>query len=103
MGTAGSRYGEFRTALRTGSFNLAFDVARDLPRLTLSDALALTLLAAKKKPDRFEEMARRWIARLTVERAPSLDELAWATALLANAPKTSAPEGRISEILEGLL
>src|SRR4051794_12160998 len=57
IGTAGSQYGEFQTALRTGSFDLAFRVARDLPQLTLADALRLTLLAAKKAPDRYDEMA----------------------------------------------
>jgi hypothetical protein len=79
MGTAGTRYGEFHTALRTDSFELAREVARDLPKITLSDALNLTLLADRKKPDRFEEMARRWLARLLVERNPSLDQMAWAS------------------------
>ncbi len=101
MGTAGSRYGEFQTALRTGSFNLALNVAKDLPRLTLADALRLTLLAARAKPDRYEEMARRWLARLTVERQPSLDQLAWVAALLSVAPK--ADRDRLGEILRGLL
>jgi hypothetical protein len=103
MGTAGSPYGEFQTALRTGSFELACQVAQTLPRLTLSDALHLTLLAARKRPERFEEMARRWLARLLVERSPSLDELAWASALLSVAPRDGAREDRVGEILRGLL
>lgn len=35
MGEAGSGYGEFQTALRNGSFELALDLARSLPRITL--------------------------------------------------------------------
>ena len=103
MGNAGSPYGDFQTALRTGSFELAVDVARTLPRLTLSDALRLTLLAAQKAPERFDDMARRWLSRLLVERQPSLDELAWAAALLSNAPKIEEPNDRLREILRGLL
>jgi hypothetical protein len=103
MGNAGSPYGDFQTALRTGSFDLAIDVARTLPRLTLSDALRLTLLAAQKAPDKYEEMARRWLGRLMSEREPSLDELTWAAALLSNAPKIEESDDRLTEILKGLL
>lgn len=103
MGNAGSPYGDFQTALRTGSFELAVDVARSLPRLTLSDALRLTLLAARKAPERYDEMARRWLTRLMAERQPSLDELAWAAALLGNAPRIEGSDDRLREILRGLL
>jgi hypothetical protein len=103
VNSSGTRYGEFHTALRTGSFDLACEVARDLQRLTLGDALSLTLLAARTKPERFEEMARRWLARLLVERTPSLDQMAWASALLSVAPRDSAAEERVSHILRGLL
>lgn len=103
MGTAGTRYGEFQTALRTGSFDLACEVARDLQRITLGDALGLTLLAARKRPERFEEMARRWLARLLVERNPSLDEMAWASALLSVAPRSRTSEERVADVLRGLL
>jgi hypothetical protein len=101
--TSGSRYGEFQTALRTGSFRLALQVARDLPRLTLTDALRLTLLAARNEPEKYPEMARRWLARLMVERRPSLDQLTWATALLSVAPDGKADRDRLAEVLRGLL
>jgi hypothetical protein len=96
-------YGEFQTALRTGSFSVACNVARSLPRVTLSDALRLTLLAARKAPDRYPDMARRWLARLAVERSPTLDQLTWATALLSNAPKADTSDEKLTEILSGLL
>jgi hypothetical protein len=56
MGNPGTRYGEFQTALITGSFSLALTVAKDLPRLTLADALRLTLLASTAKPERYKAM-----------------------------------------------
>lgn len=102
MGNTGSRHGEFRTALRTGSYGLALNIARDLPHVSLADALGLTLLAARKSPERFDGMARRWLARLLVERQPSLDELAWASALLSNAPAGEGDDDRLAEILGGL-
>jgi hypothetical protein len=103
IGTSGTRHGEFQTALRTGSFRLALQVARDLPRLTLADALRLTLLAARHEPSRYPEMARRWLARLMVERPPSLDQLTWATALLSIAPRDETDEDRLAEVLSSLL
>lgn len=72
VGTAGSRYGEFRTALRTGSYGLARNVARDLDHIGLRDALALTLLAAEKEPHDFGPMARRWQERFLAEAKPAL-------------------------------
>ncbi len=103
MGTSGTRHGEFRTALRTGSYSLALEIARDLPHISLADALRLTLLAARKSPQQFDGMARRWLARLLVERQPSLDEMAWASALLSNAPGGDADDDRLTEILAALI
>jgi hypothetical protein len=103
MGEAGSSYGEFQTALRNGSFELALDLARSLPRISLADALRLTLLAARKEPTRYPEMARRWLVRVLVEQRPSLDELAWASALLSIAGKGNAQDEKVVEVLGGLL
>jgi hypothetical protein len=57
-------------------------LAYELPRLTLVDALALTLLAAESGSAKFEPMARRWIARLLAETEPRLHDLAAAVWLL---------------------
>jgi len=72
MGNAGSSYGNFATAVKTGSYTLACQVARELPRIGLREALQLTLLAAEKDPDRYEQMARRWLVRFLEEKRPTL-------------------------------
>ena len=92
MGNADTEYGAFRTALRTGSFQLAMQKARHLPNLSLLDTLELTLLAADRGDDRTDEMAVRWIGRLVAERRVTLWEVEWATQRLRD-----AKEGRGSE------
>jgi hypothetical protein len=72
MGNAGTAYGNFRTAIKTGSYVLACQVASELPRVGLSEALQLTMLAAKKDPERYERMARRWLVRFITEKRPTL-------------------------------
>ena len=41
--------------------------AKDLPQLSLGDALDLTVLVARKDPRRHERMAARWLLRLLEE------------------------------------
>jgi hypothetical protein len=91
VGTAGTRYGEFRTALRTRSYGLARNVARDLD-VGLRDALALTLLAAEKKPHDFEPMARRWQERFLAERKPTLGLISIVAADLRAAGDQELPD-----------
>jgi hypothetical protein len=38
---------------------MAKQAARELPRIGLDDALALTLMGFTKEPERYERMARR--------------------------------------------
>ena len=59
MGNAGTDYGRFRTALNTGSYGLAVNLARDLPLVPLAEAIRLTCLAATKDPEHFDGMAVR--------------------------------------------
>ena len=63
MGNAGTASGALRTAIRTGSLNLALNIAAELDHVPLADAVALTALAAKKGDRRFEPMAMRLIVR----------------------------------------
>jgi hypothetical protein len=72
VGTAGTRYGEFRTAIRTRSYGLARNIAWEFDPLGLSDALTLTLLAAEREPKDYEPMARRWQERFLAEVKPTL-------------------------------
>jgi hypothetical protein len=102
MGTAGSPYGEFQTALRTGSFGLACNIARSLPRISLADALRLTLLAAHKEPHSYQPMARRWLARFLLDGQPTLDELAWAAALFSMVARGDVADETATTILTAL-
>jgi hypothetical protein len=78
VGTAGTTHGELRRTLAARQFTAAWD----LPHVPL-DALDLTLLAAEKDPDRYEEMARRWLVRWMEEAEPGLSEIVVRIAELA--------------------
>jgi NAD(P)H-dependent FMN reductase len=45
----------------------AVAAARELPRLSLLDALELTMLIARKDPARYSRVAARWLQRLLEE------------------------------------
>jgi hypothetical protein len=60
---------------------LAETAAREMPHVTLLDALDFLWLVANEAPDRFERTAHRWFERLVTERnALNLDELQLALA-----------------------
>jgi hypothetical protein len=82
VGNAGSDYGYFQRALKAGQYASAWQFAKQLPSVSLADALALTVLAAEHDPDHFDAMALRWLSRLIDERALTLEEFAEATAEL---------------------
>jgi hypothetical protein len=46
---------------------VAVAAARDLPKLSLGDALELTVLVARKDTDRHPRVASRWLVRLLEE------------------------------------
>lgn len=68
MGAAGSTHGAFQQAVERGNVLVAVTLARELGRLSLEDALALTELFARVGDDRFQPAAVRWLARLATER-----------------------------------
>ena len=78
MGNAGTASGRLRTALNTGSYGLAVNLARELPHVDLADAIRLTCLAASKDPDRFGGMALRCLVRLIEERELTINRAIWA-------------------------
>lgn len=82
MGNAGSDHAALRRALRTGHYASACTYARSLPVVPLDAALDLTLLAAEKKPERYEGMARRWLVRWMEETEPGLAEISLTIACL---------------------
>jgi hypothetical protein len=64
----GSIYGQFTRALKRGNLLQALALARELPQVSLEDALRLCVLLAEKEPDRFERAAVRWLGQLALER-----------------------------------
>jgi hypothetical protein len=67
---------------------MAEDAARELPNLSLQDALQLVHLYAERGSPKFEPAARRWLVRYLTEGTPSMKDVAKVTASLAeHAPR----------------
>ena len=63
---------------------MAIAAARDLPQLTLVDALELTILVARKDPRRHPRTAARWLLRyLEEDPHATIDEAVLAASSLA--------------------
>ena len=73
--SSGSRHAELRTALATGAYGLALGIAEELRHVSLSDAVRLTILAAKSDPERFDALAQRCIVCLIEERRLTLSDV----------------------------
>lgn len=91
MGTAGTDHAELRRCLAAGQYASAMAAAHSLAVVPLDAALDLTMLAAEKDPDRYEEMARRWLVRWMEETEPGLPEISLAIVSLGARKK---PPGR---------
>jgi hypothetical protein len=67
--------------------------ARELPQLSLLDALDLTMLIARKDPNRYPRVAARWLQRLLEEHPDvTIDEAALAASCLIALPGAAYPE-----------
>ena len=67
MTSQGSAHGRFTRAIQRGNLFAAEMAARELRRLSLEDALALTVLLSKGEAPRFERAAVPWHGRLELE------------------------------------
>ena len=63
----GSAHARFTRAIQRGNLFAAEMAARELRRLSLEDALALTVLLSKGEAPRFERAAVPWHGRLELE------------------------------------
>jgi hypothetical protein len=63
----GTAQGRFQRAIDAGNLWAAETAARELGRLPLGSALALTALIAEVAPQRFERAAVRWHGRFVLE------------------------------------
>ena len=66
---------------------MAVAAAKDLPQLSLADALELTVLVARKDPRRHPRFAARWLLRyLEEDPETTIDEVVLASSCLAALP-----------------
>jgi hypothetical protein len=98
MGDAGSAHARFRRALLTGNLALIDASARELPQISLTDALRILVVMAQKRDERFARAGARWAGRVIAERRLSLDESHRLLALVAALPV--APDS-IAVLLRG--
>jgi hypothetical protein len=63
----GSAYSRFRRALDTGNELLVIATARELPQVSLADALRVVLLFRDGEADRYERACVRWLGRFALE------------------------------------
>jgi hypothetical protein len=64
--------------------------AREMGAVDLAEALDLVCLVADVAPERLDRFARRWLARVAVERALRLDELDLAVTAMRALPSPRA-------------
>jgi hypothetical protein len=77
----------FRRAIERRALWAAEDAARELPNLSLEDALQLVHLYAERGSPKFERAAMRWIARYLEENTPTLENFAKVVSSLARQSK----------------
>jgi len=77
----GHAYARFRRALLNKNVLLVYAAARELPQISLEDALRILVLLAEKRDERFERAAARFAARVTTERQLDLAESRYVLAL----------------------
>jgi hypothetical protein len=75
--------------------------ARETPQLSLSDALELTFLIARKEPKRLPRVAVRWLERYVQECEPTVSHVALAVSALS--ALTEDPGGEPVRVLRALI
>ena len=101
MTSQGRPHARFMRALASRNPTLVVAAAADLGRLSLADALAVTLVFLPTEPERYERASIRWHARWCLESTPRPDEAALALAALRALPGPARLAG--AEALGGLL
>lgn len=78
-------YVRFRRAIERQALWMAEDAARELPNLSLEDALQLVHLYAERGSPKSEKAALRWLERYLAEGSPRLQHFAEVAEDLAKA------------------
>jgi hypothetical protein len=94
----GRSYGIFQKAIQRRNVIAAVAAAKELPQVSLGDALELTFLIARKDPRRHPRAAARWL-RLYLEEHPAatIEEAALVASCL-----TALPTGSFQEAVQTL-
>jgi hypothetical protein len=88
MTSDGNPYSRFRRALATGNETLIVAAARELPQVSLDDALRICLVLRGGSPARYERAAVRWLGRFALEaRSVTIDALRMAADALDALPE----------------
>ena len=66
----------FRRAIERRALWMAEDAAREMPELSLEDALQLVHLYAERGSPKYERAALRWLERYLAEGSPNLQNFA---------------------------
>jgi hypothetical protein len=84
----GSAYTRFRRALEAGNELLVIAAARELPHISLDDALRICLVFRNGDRQRYERAAVRWLGRFALEaRGVTIDTLRAAADALSQLPR----------------
>jgi hypothetical protein len=74
----------FRRAIEYRALWMAEDAARELPNISLEDALQLVHLYADRRSPKYQRAAMRWLGRYLTEGEPRLRHFAEVVASLAS-------------------
>jgi len=86
----GRPYRIVKKALQRGNVLATLGATRELPQISLADALELTILVARKDPSRHQRMAARWLQRYLEEHPEATIEEEAALAAFSLLALTSA-------------
>jgi hypothetical protein len=83
-------HARFKRAIERRALWMAEDAARELPNLSLEDALQLVYLYAECESPKYEKAALRWLERYLAEGSPRLQHFAELAAELARRDASDA-------------
>lgn len=82
----------FQRAIKARNLIAAWDAAGDLKTVSLTDALALTLLVRQGWPGRYARVSAKWAGRYAAETDASIAEVMLVASHLATLEGTMEPE-----------
>jgi len=84
---------DLRASLEAGAYDEARRAARALPQIASKDLLRLAILAAQRRPQDFDLLARDWIGVAIEQRVIRLKDLTWLVPTLSRLKDGAHQEG----------